>query len=446
MLQQMTTIQDPALHDMQKKAYTALLEELHPELLIWILQTKYNEDQGRRFTAEEDAILRKQFERDPFRLASLPCETRKLHGRYLDNRMWKRWYDGLPADIDKPQKPPAIPVEIPPVEPEIPELPTEMEKIEAAVDVEGGESIPSESDGKEVKAEPGLEPFMGKKQFFKFLMAQIIGWLPIATCCGFAAAISWTTPRVSFGCRSLNHLLYAYLTFVCAILYALIQYLRFNHSSRRYDYPFAPHPAHSVAPTRTYRIWHPFLNGLYHVLMQLNSFIFLAGTVFQLAGVFRSCFCKIGIEPAILWAFNIPGWKDVPVQWGVDTRLHREMSLTVWVPINMAAWSLVGAACFGGIGAKEWILRKLRRSGKEVVEKEHLDREVWRVDASDDEEDDATEVGDWKDTKQGCVCEDKGGFADEKRRGEASGTCRRCGGESDGGVRVRVFRTSSQMS
>lgn len=102
----------------------------------------------------------------------------------------------MPADIDKPQKPPAIPVEIPPVEPEIPELPTEMEKIEAAVDVEGGESIPSESDGKEVKAEPGLEPFMGKKQFFKFLMAQIIGWLPIATCCGFAAAISWTTPRV----------------------------------------------------------------------------------------------------------------------------------------------------------------------------------------------------------------------------------------------------------
>lgn len=183
MLQQITAIKDPALEEIQKEAYIALLSELHPELCIWILQTKYNEDLGRRFNQEEDTILRKQFENDPFRLASLPCETRKLHGRYLDNKMWKRWFDGLPRDIDKSQRP---------LNPCGPIKPQTYDEFAEASD-QNFTSV--ECAGIEAQAQ--VEPFLDRRELFKYLLYQFMGWIPIALACGFAATISWTTPKVS---------------------------------------------------------------------------------------------------------------------------------------------------------------------------------------------------------------------------------------------------------
>lgn len=144
---------DQRIHDMQKEAYKALLPN-DERLLHIVLHDSFGEPLPLNFTAAEIEVLRKQILRDPFPRIKLECETTKLQIRYVDSLLWKRLLATAESNVDEP--------------------------------------------GRAEQQSNTFTPNLSHQDLRWYLLAQISAWFSVAIPCAFAAAISYTTPKVGY--------------------------------------------------------------------------------------------------------------------------------------------------------------------------------------------------------------------------------------------------------
>jgi hypothetical protein len=130
----------------------------------------------------------------------------------------------------------------------------------------------------------------GRRFYVKYLLGQLLGWTCVAFFCSCAAAISYETGTVGIGCRAFNHLLYAVLSAVTALLQVL------RHKVER-PQPLEDEeqkaPGH-VEPSRNLwqRVQRNFVRNTYILFVSINAFVLVGGTIFNFAGVYNNCNCK----------------------------------------------------------------------------------------------------------------------------------------------------------
>lgn len=142
---------DQRIRDMQKEAYKALLPN-DERILHVVLHDSFGEQLPQNFTVAEIEGLRKQILRDPFPRIKLECETTKLQIRYVDSLLWKRLLATTVCNVDEPRR----------------------------VDEQSNTFTPD----------------LSRQDLRWYLGAQISAWFSVAIPCAFAAAISYTTPKV----------------------------------------------------------------------------------------------------------------------------------------------------------------------------------------------------------------------------------------------------------
>jgi hypothetical protein len=130
----------------------------------------------------------------------------------------------------------------------------------------------------------------GRRFYVKYLLGQLLGWICVAFFCSCASAISYETGTVGIGCRAFNHLLYAVLSAVTALLQVL------RHKIERPKQPEDEErkAREDVEPFRN--LWQGvqrnFVRNTYILFVTINAFVLVGGTIFNFAGVYNNCNCK----------------------------------------------------------------------------------------------------------------------------------------------------------
>jgi hypothetical protein len=175
-----------------------------------------------------------------------------------------------------------------------------------------------------------LDHWVRPRPVLRYFVCQGLSWLFIAFPCVCAAlrtcpirnftvyptnggesTVSYTTPKVSLGCRSFNHLLYAFLALVTAALRV---------------------PKHFVDPSKRPRLF-LFVSKLHILLVWFNAVVvFVGGTTLQLIGAYRTCWCAAGF-------FDLGPDSVIPL--GVNSFLDQYWAKMLWFNI--------GYISFGGV-------------------------------------------------------------------------------------------------
>ena len=184
----------------------------------------------------------------------------------------------------------------------------------------------------------------------RMLWGHFLGWLCIALPTASAASISYMTPTVGLGCRSFNHLLYGVLTFVVAMLNV------FRKNAERSDLTrseaFKGH-----VPRREKAI-----NAVYWFLVGLSAFVFVGGTAFQLAGVYRNCLC------------NGPFASDsLLVEMNRNTDEMVKNARLYWLPVGYVTFSIAWALALVVITGRAYIMEHMNMLCN-VAEKSEADK------------------------------------------------------------------------
>ena len=150
----------------------------------------------------------------------------------------------------------------------------------------------------------------------RYLLCQVLAWLFVLTACLFAAFVSFTTPKVVLGCRSFNHLLYAFLALVAACL--RVPRCMVN-AEKRPRLAMAARAAHRTV------VW---FNAVA---------VLVGGTALQLAGAYRTCWCAAGM-------FAGP---DAIISMGRNTFYDQFWTSVVWMNVGYLAfgWVVLVALC-----------------------------------------------------------------------------------------------------
>ncbi|KAH0541551.1 hypothetical protein FGG08_003963 [Glutinoglossum americanum] len=139
---------------------------------------------------------------------------------------------------------------------------------------------------------------------------------------------SYNTPRIGLGCRSLTFLVYA----ICQLWLMLLWIWKFNSRSKK--------------PSWRY-LWNALtiLGGLGAV------FTAIGGTMMQIMGVYRNCYCDLPIQ---YW-----GNERDPGAWvtlSTNTKLDIEKAATYWKGSGGGAIAFLGLICYSGW----WYQRRLK--------------------------------------------------------------------------------------
>jgi hypothetical protein len=149
----------------------------------------------------------------------------------------------------------------------------------------------------------------------RYWICQTLAWLFVLFPCLCAAFVSFTTPKVTLGCRSFNHLLYAFLTFITASL----RVLKCGIDQKR---------------ARLHRA----VRYVHQGLIWFNAVVVLiGGTVLQLVGAYQTCWCAAGFFAR----------KDTIISMGTNTFADQFWAQAVWLNIGYIAygWIVVVALC-----------------------------------------------------------------------------------------------------
>jgi hypothetical protein len=142
------------------------------------------------------------------------------------------------------------------------------------------------------------------------------------------AIVAWRSPPIGWGCRSLSFVCYAACQFVVVLLFLV-------KSSR---------PA-----------WHTI--SIFYVLFTFLSLFFsLVGTLLQVIGVYRNCFCYVNAD---LWLKRESAFINV----ASDTQEERDSSSS-WITFGGAATVFMSLCCYLGW----WYQNDIRKRYKEIVE------------------------------------------------------------------------------
>ncbi|KAF2794989.1 hypothetical protein K505DRAFT_336444 [Melanomma pulvis-pyrius CBS 109.77] len=188
-----------------------------------------------------------------------------------------------------------------------------------------------------------LDPLIGSKinsvtpRIVSGLLASILVALPCAGACW----ISYQTPEIGFGCRSVAHLIYA--TSQMVLIGAWWTYyssgfrIRETHHQQRLTLTSIP----------TYAI------SAVAVLAAVVSAI--GGTIMQLVGVFRNCLCKASLQ------YLLPKnrWQGT-VNLANDTQAHRDHAKW-WIIVGSIGVGFIGLVSLVGWGYQARIRSRCRR-------------------------------------------------------------------------------------
>jgi hypothetical protein len=158
--------------------------------------------------------------------------------------------------------------------------------------------------------------------FVVFATFVLINLPPLA-----GAVLAWRTPPVGWGCRSLTFVCYA----ACQFLLVLLSVVK---SSR---------------PT-----WYA-ISVFYNSITLLSLFFSLVGTLLQVVGIYRNCFCYINAD---MWLKLELAFVNV----ASDTQEQRDSSSN-WITFGGAATIFMSLCCYFGW----WYQNDIRRRYKEIV-------------------------------------------------------------------------------
>lgn len=222
----------------------------------------------------------------------------------------------------------------------------------------------------------------------RYLAGQLVGWAIVAFFCGCAAIISYTTPTVGWGCRSINHFMYAILSLVVALLQMakhkagrMDEQIHLNSSKTtgksaeegvavlevskvskdihpnekapaeitaavdpvpEVDTNVVP-PSKTLAPHWRTRRQSPkpprrpltkIIHASYIICATLNIGFLVVGTILNWAGVYTSCRCK-----------HIFGSSDHPLELGGNTQQALDNAHKYWNSTGYVAYLVAWCIC-----------------------------------------------------------------------------------------------------
>ncbi|MCJ1347727.1 hypothetical protein MMC31_005956 [Peltigera leucophlebia] len=185
---------------------------------------------------------------------------------------------------------------------------------------------------------------------FKFYAIYLVGVTFAWMCIGFSSAcatvISYTTPTVGIGCRSLNFILYATLSLFIAWLSVLRHWLchrswkKPSTANATTNLPPASHRGYFLVATLTYRL-----------LALINTCIMIVGTTLHVVGIYRTCRCnKLLASP------------DFLIEMSKNTKLGIDNALKFWFSTGAVAFSLVWILCGLAVLMRTHLMLKLDAS------------------------------------------------------------------------------------
>lgn len=143
--------------------------------------------------------------------------------------------------------------------------------------------------------------------------------------------MSYTTPKVSLGCRSMNHILYASVALANALIRVLKDSLEQSGHTKSYN----------------------SVSAIYHFLVWLNGVVILVGgSTLQITGVFNNCYCKAGIVDR-----GPNSW--IPMS--QNTFAHQYWARRVWLRVAYSAYGGVAAICVIALFVRLYIARAVRK-------------------------------------------------------------------------------------
>lgn len=143
--------------------------------------------------------------------------------------------------------------------------------------------------------------------------------------------VSYTTPKVSLGCRSINHIIYAAISLLNAVIRVLKDNLEQSGHKRS----------------------HAFVSSIYHFFVWLNGvFVLIGGSTLQITGVFSNCFCKAGI---------VDRSPNSSIPMSPNTFAHQYWARRVWLRVAYSAYGGVAAICFLALFVRLYIARAVRK-------------------------------------------------------------------------------------
>lgn len=171
---------------------------------------------------------------------------------------------------------------------------------------------------------------------------------------GAGGVVSYKTPPIGFACRSLSFLTYASLQSALG----LISLLRYYFEGKGF---LKEHPG--------WRFFFRKTGFTISVILTCGSaFTSIGGTMMQVMGVYRNCFCYVIASEwwKLLWHHQDPGFV---INTAVDTENLRQSSQN-WVIMGTVATSFMAVACYFGY----WYQRSIRK--RFVAEVENLFEQV----------------------------------------------------------------------
>lgn len=167
---------------------------------------------------------------------------------------------------------------------------------------------------------------------------------------GAGGVVSYATPPIGFACRSLSFVTYA--SFQSAL--GLISLLRYYFEDKGF---LKEHPR-----------WKLFFSNIrltISVILTLGSaFTSIGGTMMQVMGVYRNCFCYVIASE--WWKIMLHNWDPgYVINVAVDTQKLRNSSRN-WIVMGTVATASMAVACYVGY----WYQRSLRE--RFVTEVENL--------------------------------------------------------------------------
>lgn len=159
----------------------------------------------------------------------------------------------------------------------------------------------------------------------RFFTGQVLGWLVVALSCACATSISYTTPTVGLGCRSFTFVLYGVLAFAVACLLVLRHFIMVKVEMC------------VDAGSGSKRNWARLgvaVRFVYAFLVLCNACLLVLGTAFNLAGLYRTCRCKL------LFASM-----DALVELNTNTQQCLDNARKFWLPVGYLAFTIIWILC-----------------------------------------------------------------------------------------------------
>lgn len=172
------------------------------------------------------------------------------------------------------------------------------------------------------------------KFYLRYFAGQTLGWFLIAFSSACAASISYTTPTVGFGCRTLTFVLYACLSLIVAWMSVLRHFLD-NHVDRRNGKKGITMIA--ALGKRAYRI-----------LAFLNFCVLVVGTALELAGVYRSCRCN-----------SVFASTSFLLELSKNTQQGLDNANDYWLAFGFVAFTTIWVLCGIAVGIRTYLMFKL---------------------------------------------------------------------------------------